>query len=132
MKGKITEIFKSIQGEGIYQGVRQIFVRFVGCIQRCNFCMCENTNVILSNGTGKRIEDLEKYDELFAFDEIKKILTNTIIDKIFQGETEEIYKLELEDGNNLKITGEHLILTQRGWIKIKDLQITDEVLTIER
>lgn len=132
MKGKIAEVFESIQGEGIYQGVRQIFVRFVGCIQRCNFCMCENTNVILSNGTEKRIEDLEKYDELFAFDEIKKILTNTIIDKIFQGETQDIYKLELEDGNNLKITGEHLILTQRGWIKIKDLQITDEVLTIER
>jgi organic radical activating enzyme len=132
MKGRIAEIFESIQGEGIYQGIRQIFLRLVGCIQRCNFCICENTNIILSNETEKKIENLEKDDELLAFDEIKKIPTNTIINKIFQGETQELYELELEDGNNIRITGEHLIFTQKGWIKIKDLQITDEVLTVER
>ena len=38
MKAKITEIFKSIQGEGIYQGVKQVFVRFFGCNLSCSFC----------------------------------------------------------------------------------------------
>lgn len=38
MNGKITEIFKSIQGEGIYQGVEQIFVRLYGCNLKCIFC----------------------------------------------------------------------------------------------
>src|SRR3989338_2525852 len=38
MKAKISEIFKSIQGEGIYQGQEQIFVRFFGCNLNCRFC----------------------------------------------------------------------------------------------
>ncbi|MFH1397360.1 MAG: 7-carboxy-7-deazaguanine synthase QueE [Candidatus Omnitrophota bacterium] len=38
MKGKISEIFESIQGEGIYVGERQIFVRFFGCNLSCAFC----------------------------------------------------------------------------------------------
>ncbi|MBP7088485.1 MAG: 7-carboxy-7-deazaguanine synthase QueE [Candidatus Omnitrophica bacterium] len=38
MDGKIAEIFKSIQGEGIYQGVSQVFVRLFGCNLECKFC----------------------------------------------------------------------------------------------
>jgi len=38
MKAKITEVFKSIQGEGLYQGMAQVFVRFFGCNLNCIFC----------------------------------------------------------------------------------------------
>jgi len=38
MFAKIAEIFKSIQGEGIYQGESQVFVRFFGCNLNCQFC----------------------------------------------------------------------------------------------
>ncbi len=38
MTGKISEIFKSIQGEGVYQGKSQAFVRFFGCNLECRFC----------------------------------------------------------------------------------------------
>jgi len=38
MTGRISEIFESIQGEGIYLGERQIFVRFFGCNLSCRFC----------------------------------------------------------------------------------------------
>jgi 7-carboxy-7-deazaguanine synthase len=38
LKGRISEIFSSIQGEGIYQGEKQVFVRFFDCNLHCRFC----------------------------------------------------------------------------------------------
>jgi organic radical activating enzyme len=37
-KGYVAEIFRSIQGEGPYVGVLQVFVRFSGCSLRCVYC----------------------------------------------------------------------------------------------
>ncbi|MCM8799951.1 MAG: 7-carboxy-7-deazaguanine synthase QueE [Candidatus Omnitrophica bacterium] len=41
MKARVSEVFKSIQGEGIYQGISQIFIRFYGCNLNCRFCDTE-------------------------------------------------------------------------------------------
>lgn len=38
MFAKISEIFKSYQGEGLWQGRPQVFVRFFGCNLNCQFC----------------------------------------------------------------------------------------------
>lgn len=41
-KTKIKEIFTSIQGEGPYIGVKQLFIRFCGCNLDCKYCDTEN------------------------------------------------------------------------------------------
>ena len=38
VKAEITEIFSSIQGEGIFLGAKQIFIRFKKCNLNCAFC----------------------------------------------------------------------------------------------
>jgi organic radical activating enzyme len=38
---KINEIFDSIQGEGLYIGCRQLFIRFCGCNLLCDYCDTE-------------------------------------------------------------------------------------------
>jgi len=38
MKARIAEIFESVQGEGLYLGEKQIFVRFFNCNLSCVYC----------------------------------------------------------------------------------------------
>lgn len=38
VNAKILEIFRSIQGEGKYVGVKQVFVRFFECNMHCDWC----------------------------------------------------------------------------------------------
>jgi organic radical activating enzyme len=38
MRGRISEIFHSVQGEGLYLGEKQLFVRLFGCNLSCKFC----------------------------------------------------------------------------------------------
>lgn len=52
-EGFISEIFTSIQGEGVYCGARQIFIRFTGCNLRCAYC---DTQASHSNPQYCRIE----------------------------------------------------------------------------
>jgi len=37
-EAQISEIFNSIQGEGLYIGERQVFIRFAGCNLSCQYC----------------------------------------------------------------------------------------------
>jgi organic radical activating enzyme len=46
MPAYINEIFNSIQGEGPYAGIRQVFVRFEQCQLHCAYCDTPQTRIV--------------------------------------------------------------------------------------
>jgi 7-carboxy-7-deazaguanine synthase len=57
---KIEEIFDSIQGEGLYTGARQIFIRFFGCNIACCFCDTKQKDFVEYSADSLRAE-VSKY-----------------------------------------------------------------------
>jgi len=58
VKAKIAEIFESVQGEGLYLGEKQIFVRFFNCNLSCIYC-------------DTRLDRFTEYEPKELFEEIK-------------------------------------------------------------
>ncbi len=69
MKAKVLEIFRSIQGEGRYAGLPQVFVRFFECNMHCVWC-----DTPASIGDGKR-----EYKEI----DTKSLLAQ--VDELYEG-----------------------------------------------
>jgi 7-carboxy-7-deazaguanine synthase len=61
MTAKIMEIFRSVQGEGPYAGVSQVFVRFFECNMHCSWC---DTPASIGD-TSRNYKEMTA-DELFA------------------------------------------------------------------
>lgn len=57
MKARISEIFYSIQGEGIYCGVRQLFIRFSGCNLNCYYCDTRYGEKCMDYTSGRVLEN---------------------------------------------------------------------------
>jgi organic radical activating enzyme len=70
-KAKIKEIFSSIQGEGLFIGKKQVFVRFCSCNLRCDYCDTD----FLSEGTyfEYTTDELLKHIEQFDLSTVHSI-----------------------------------------------------------
>jgi len=96
-------------------------------------CLDGETLVTTPNGK-KEIKSLKPGDKIYSFnestnspeeDEIVKLHKN-----LLKSRTADMYEIELDDGNVLHITGNHKVLTQRGWVEVEKLTLDDEIKSI--
>ena len=118
-KAYISELFSGIQGEGLWVGLRQIFLRFSGCDLRCQWCDTPNSLNIKQNSFAKIEKTAGKRD----FEEFKNPLS-------FDFLLESIYSLEKDfKHHSISLTGGEPLL-QANFIKdfIIDLKKNSSLL----
>lgn len=98
INAQLVEIFTSIQGEGLYVGERQIFLRFAGCNLSCQYC---DTPQALVTQKQFRIESTPGKKDFKNFDNpatLKQLLD--IIDQMAK-QKELIHSVSLTGGEPL-------------------------------
>jgi organic radical activating enzyme len=92
MKGKISEVFDSVQGEGLYLGEKQLFVRFFGCNLWCRFCDTKQDAYI-------EYEPQELFEELKLYGNVHHSISFTGGEPLLQKNfLKEVLKLTRKDG----------------------------------
>jgi 7-carboxy-7-deazaguanine synthase len=123
----ITEIFKSIQGEGTRAGLPCIFVRLTGCNLRCTWC---DTEYAFHGGTKYSLPEIrEKVGNLAGKGAARISLVEiTGGEPLLQPETPALAQQLLDDGYTVMIetSGERFVGTlPREVIKIVDVKCPD-------
>lgn len=100
------------------------------CPYGCVYCFPSGTKILMADGSTKNIERIKKGNRVMSFNEkTKQLEPATVTVPMKRKNKEQLICLETEDGKILKMTPEHPIYTQRGWIEAKDLKVEDEVFT---
>lgn len=103
MKGRISETFHSIQGEGIYFGEEQFFVRFFGCNLSCRFCDTRLRRFI-EYEPQKLFEEIEVYKNRFhsiSFTGGEPLLQKDFLKEVLRLTSKQGYKNYLETNGTL-------------------------------
>jgi 7-carboxy-7-deazaguanine synthase len=124
---QITEIFKSIQGEGTRAGLPCVFVRLTGCNLRCTWC---DTAYAFHGGTKRSVEEvLAMVDGLAGSGAMRVPLVEiTGGEPLLQPETPALAEGLLAAGHTLMIetSGERFVgVLPRAVIKIVDVKCPD-------
>jgi len=103
MKGRIAEVFDSIQGEGIYIGEEQVFVRFFGCNLSCRFCDTKLTRFI-EYEADELLEKIKQYPKGFhsiSFTGGEPLLQKDYLKEVLKLTSRDGYKNYLETNGTL-------------------------------
>ncbi len=123
----ITEIFKSIQGEGTRAGLPCVFVRLTGCNLRCTWC---DTAYAFHGGVKRTIEEVLGQVHELAGDGASRVPLVEITggEPLLQPETPELAEKLLAAGYTVMIetSGERPVgVLPREVIKIVDVKCPD-------
>ena len=88
-----------------------------GCTHACTYCALGETPVLTADGRHKPLAELEVGDAIYGtqigVSGYRRYVRTTVLDKWTTIKT--AYRVRLEDGTELVTSGDHRLLTDRGW-----------------
>lgn len=99
------------------------------CENNCNFCLTEEAKLCIGD---KKIpiNNIKKGDAVNSFNIESKIIENKPVTCLFRRDYEgDLIVLETDQGNILKLTPNHKVFTNRGYIRADELTVEDELIS---
>ena len=88
-----------------------------GCTHACTYCVQADTPILMADGRHKPISELEVGDAIYgtrvAASGYRHYVRTTVLDKWIT--IKPAYRLTLEGGTELILSGDHRLLSNRGW-----------------
>ena len=91
-------------------------------------CVAEGTPVDMADGTSVPIEAVVVGAAVRSFDRARGGLTDKAVDARYVKGVKECVELLFEDGRQLVCTPDHRILTARGWVEARDVQLEQDLV----
>ena len=96
-------------------------------------CLSENTNITLVNGDKREIKDIKVGEKIISFNEELRIFEEDEVIKVYVNLLKSIdakmYSLEFDNGEVVEVTGNHLFLTNDGYIRADELKDEHEIIS---
>jgi len=96
-------------------------------------CFDENTKILMADGTTKKIKNVVEGDQIISYNiENQQFETDIVIKQhqnLIKSSSEDMYKLEFDNGIIVEVTGNHKILTKSGYVRADKLTEHDEIIT---
>ncbi len=130
---EIDELLKDNRGFLIFQ---EDTIKFLTDI--CDFsgssadttrrCVDENTLIMMGNGDYKKIKDIKVGDIVQSYNQNNISEPQSVVN-VFNNGFKQTYSVETQHGYIINATDNHKMLTQRGWVQIKELTTNDFIMT---
>lgn len=92
-------------------------------------CFSKETKITTITGE-KTVDQLSIGDIIISYSEETGEITRNKLTNILDSGIQEVFEVELENGSSIKLTATSLVYTKRGWKFVKDLNETDEILSL--
>ena len=100
-------------------------------VKQHDHCLTGDTLIDTIDGPIPIEELVGKTGKVYCYDIKRNRGTISTFKKVRKtGKNVDVYELILQDGTYIKMTSDHLLYTQRGWVPLKQLKNNDEILKI--
>jgi DNA repair photolyase len=87
-----------------------------GCSHACSYCSSGDTPILMANGRTKTLADVRVGDAIYGTvwdGKYRRYVSTLVLDQWWT--VKPAYRVALEDGTELVVSGDHRFLTNRGW-----------------
>jgi hypothetical protein len=96
-------------------------------------CLHPDTKILMSDGSYRKISEIKIGESVKTINEHSKQIEDKRVEYVYENlsKNEDMYEIELENGNLIKITGNHKVYcSDFKWKMVKDLTVDDEIIDI--